>query len=337
MRLPALQLAPIASLVLALSTTGCLCANVQDEVSTEQYDEVFTDEALAELQMGSMTDAERCEAACQQLAMGDETGTGGQGDYDKLLSCEAVGGDDALPTWDPAQTQVTVVCEVEYRSLGFCTGRRPLGHRELAFVGCSRGAWFAEQAYLERASIGAFVELADWLERRGAPSDLVERCREAAADEVVHGDRMAALAEREGFEVPPPRAEPGGDELLAIALHNAVEGCVRESFGALLGAHQARACEDAELRELFARIADDELRHGQLAWDLDAWLLEQLDERERVQVESARIDALAELSRLTWRNAERTPSGLGWPSPELAASMAERFADSVRGARSIAA
>jgi hypothetical protein len=325
------QLAPIAALVLMLAAGGC-CAGVEDDVYKVTHDGTFEAEDLDELRAGMLTDAQRCEAACMRLANGDSTESGDPfgSDYDQLLSCTASGADESLPPWDAAQTEVTVTCQVEHRSPGFCTGRRPLGHRELTFVHRSRAAWFAEQAYLERASVTAFCELATWLADREAPAELVERCRAAAADEVMHAERMATLAQRDGQDVPLAIAEPGPDDLLAVALHNAVEGCVRESFGALLGAYQARTCEDAELRELFTMIAADELRHGQLAWDLHAYLCEQLDTDGRAQVEAARLAALEQLAGATARNAARTPAGLGWPTPELAASMAEHFAGLIR-------
>jgi hypothetical protein len=326
------QLGPIAALVLTLAAGGC-CAGVEDEVLTSNLHGAFETENLDELRAGTLTDAERCAAACMMLGSGDETGgvgVGGGNEYDKMLTCTATGADESLPTWDAAQTEVMVMCQVEFIETGFCTGRRPLGHRELTFMHHTRAAWFAEQAYLERASITAFQELATWLADRGAPAELIERCRAAAADEVVHAELMAAHAERDGLEVPLAIAEPSPDDLLAVALHNCVEGCVRESFGALLGAHQARNCEDAELRELFARIADDELRHGQLAWDLHAYFHSQLDTDGRAQVEAAQLAALDELGRATARNAARTPVGLGWPTPELAANMAEHFAGLVR-------
>jgi hypothetical protein len=328
--MPSVQLASIAVLVLTLAAGGC-CAGVEDEVYISNLDGTFEAEDLDNLRAGTLTDAERCAAACTMLANAD-TGFGGGYDYEELLSCTATGADESLPTWDAAQTEVVVACQVKNIEPGFCTGRRPLGHRELTFAHRSRAAWFAEQAYLERASITAFHELATWLADRGAPAELIERCRAAATDEVVHADRMAAHAERDGHEVPLAIAEPGPDDLLTVALHNAVEGCVRESFGALLGAHQARTCEDAELRELFSRIADDELRHGQLAWDLHAYFQAQLDAAGRAQVEAAQLAALDKLARATARNAARTPVGLGWPSPELAASMAEHFAGLIRRA-----
>lgn len=323
MKVSRVQLAHIAAVVLSLAASGC-CAGVEDEVFTNTLDEVFTDEPLMDIRNSATTDEARCEAACAMI--GEDTEGAG---YDRILSCEAAGGDDSLPTWDPAQTEVTVVCQVEFREPGFCTGRRPLGHHEHSSADCSRAAHFAELAYLEAASIHAFVELAEWLERRAAPAELIERCRAAANDEVLHAELMAAHARRAGAEVEPPHADPGSDELLDVALHNAVEGCVNEAFAAVIALHQARACDEPELREVFDRVATDELRHGQLAWDLHEWLMERLDENGRARVEIAQRKALAALAESIHCNASRVPEGLGWPSPQVAARMAERFAASI--------
>lgn len=320
MKLARVQLSHVAALVLSLAASGC-CMGIEDTVWTSQLDDVFVDEALTEIRDGSSTDEDRCEAGCQKLVF-----DAGEGEYNRTISCVASGGDDQLPTWDPAQIEVTVVCEVEYSEPGFCTGRRPLGHHEQSHAGNDRGAHLADMAHLEAASVRAFVELAEWLELRGAPLELIERCRAAAADEVVHAELMATLARREGAEVAPVIADPGSDDLLAVALHNAVEGCVNEAFAAVIAAHQARVCDEPELRETFARIAVDELRHGQLAWDLHAWLMDQLDDAGRVRVEAAQLRALTQLASSTWNNATEVPDGLGWPSPDVAAGMAERFA-----------
>jgi hypothetical protein len=56
-----------------------------------------------------------------------------------------------------------------------------------------------------------------------------------------------------------------------LAVENAVEGCVRETYGALLATWQARAAAEPRVRAMMAAVAVDETRHAQLAWDLDAW------------------------------------------------------------------
>ena len=57
-----------------------------------------------------------------------------------------------------------------------------------------------------------------------------------------------------------------------IALENAVEGCVREGYAAIVAALQARRAPAPAFRTTMAAIADDEAAHAQLAWDVDAWL-----------------------------------------------------------------
>ena len=95
---------------------------------------------------------------------------------------------------------------------------------------------------------------------------------------------------------------------------------------ALLATAQAHALDDARLRRAFAAIADDECRHGQLAFDVHAWLLARLPSDQRAQVEGARAQALSSLPARAAAVAAATPPGLGWPSPRRAAAMAQRFA-----------
>jgi hypothetical protein len=82
-----------------------------------------------------------------------------------------------------------------------------------------------------------------------------------------------------------------------VALDNAVEGCVRETYGALVAHHQAAHAQDEEIRALMRRIADDETRHAQLSWDIAAWAEAKLTRSERQHLGAARQAALAKLER----------------------------------------
>src|SRR5690606_28429461 len=86
----------------------------------------------------------------------------------------------------------------------FCEGRRPLGHVEGGDEGCEDplGRTLAAMAYLEAASVLAFEQLADQLSGFGAPNELIERCRIAAAEERSHARWLTILAERHGASVP---------------------------------------------------------------------------------------------------------------------------------------
>jgi hypothetical protein len=85
--------------------------------------------------------------------------------------------------------------------------------------------------------------------------------------------------------------------LVAIAIENAVEGCVRETYGAVVGLIEARMSADRGVRRAMERISEDECRHAELAWEVAAWLRERLTDRERAVVDRAMRAAVEELRR----------------------------------------
>lgn len=157
-------------------------------------------------------------------------------------------------------------------------------------------AYLAEAAYLEAASVDAFAIMARELAAHGAPTALRRAARRAAKDEVRHARTMGALARRRGaVPVTPQAPATPVRSLERMALENAVEGCVRESYGALLATYQAQTAADGELRAALGRIAEEETAHAALSWALDAWLQGQLDEPARARVRAARSTAAAAL------------------------------------------
>ncbi len=156
------------------------------------------------------------------------------------------------------------------------------------------GAWLANVATLEAASVTAFARLARALARFEAPGKLVEASRRAIADELAHAAMMGALARRYGARVEAPDVAPAEEPALAqLAIENAAEGQVGETFGALVAACQARAAADPDVRAVFAQIAADEARHAALAHHLALWFERRLGWRERNAVARARQDAIA--------------------------------------------
>lgn len=210
-------------------------------------------------------------------------------------------------------------------------GRRPPGLA--AAPGCAPdvAGFLAHAAWLEAASVPAFERLAAELAALGAPADLIARARAAADDEVRHAAVMAAhagtvIAPVELAATPPRSA-------FDVALDNAVEGCVHEAFAAVLCRHQAAAATDPALAADLAAIADDECAHGDLAWDLAAWLEPRLTPAERAQVAAARAAALASLPGLAVREATHlapAAAALGLPSPSQAAHLAAAFSAAAR-------
>jgi hypothetical protein len=178
-------------------------------------------------------------------------------------------------------------------------GRRPAGFGgEISSApGATPAAYWAACAAFEGASVAAFAVLAEELQHFGAPHALIARARVAAADELRHFEATAALARGSGARdvafprpaLPPPRS------LAAMALENASEGCVGETFAAALALWQAQAASDPATRAALAAIAADELTHAQLAWDVDAWARGLIDEETGRRLTAARAQAGAAL------------------------------------------
>jgi len=82
-----------------------------------------------------------------------------------------------------------------------------------------------------------------------------------------------------------------------MALENAAEGGVRETWGALAAAWQALHAEHLEARAVFRRIAEEEAEHAELSRAVDQWLQSRLSAAERREVELTKRRALHALQR----------------------------------------
>lgn len=193
-------------------------------------------------------------------------------------------------------------------------GRRPEGF-ELSESrrGATRaGRLLGIMAQLEAASVHAFIRLANELRAHGAPPELQARALRAARDEVRHARVMTRLAQSKGSSTGKVRAPSMHVRPLEdIAVENAVEGCVRETFGAALAMVEAETARDAAVRAAMARIAPDETRHAELAWDVGAWLDTQLSDDARARVRLARTQAAEALVKSTQSAAESACVGHG--------------------------
>jgi hypothetical protein len=216
-----------------------------------------------------------------------------------FLSCEVANGfgcdDDAQAFVASDGAPIVIQCDkctiVGRRPAGLAPASSPRAHDVL-------GAFFARVAHLEAASVHAFEALAGDLARLGAPAALVCAARRSACEEVRHAQVTARIARRLGAEPAPVRVGRRKERSLrAIATENAVEGCVRETFGALIAAWQARHARDAGIRRAMRRIATEEARHAALAWAVARWMEPRLDPRARRAVRSARRVAVETLRR----------------------------------------
>lgn len=176
-------------------------------------------------------------------------------------------------------------------------GRRPAELSLCAISGASDvGAFFAEVMQLEAASIDAFAILATELAAHGAPADLIAAAERAGRDEIRHARMAEALMRRFGGEaerpvVPRRPVRP----LREVAIENAVEGCVREAYGAFVASWQAGASRDEAVRAVMRRVAADEIEHAELSFAVAAWAEPLLSPAEREELFAARTEAVETL------------------------------------------
>lgn len=197
------------------------------------------------------------------------------------------------PTWG---NDVVVHCGYT------CLGRRTDGIAEpIACDETELGAVFASRAYLEAVSIHAFARLERELAFHGAPPSLLQAARRARREEIRHTAMTVRLARRFGadvsrFSLPKAPRETAPRTLFDIARENAVEGCVRETYGAVIGLLEASTSSDVEVRRASRTIARDECGHAELAMDVARWIEPLLTPSERAAVRAAADDAIADLA-----------------------------------------
>ena len=183
-------------------------------------------------------------------------------------------------------------------------------------------------AHLEAGAVLAFENLAHELLVHGAPGELILDAQLAAQDEVVHAEMIGDLARSHGAT--PPMAEVTKTRvrsLYEMALDNATEGCVRETFGALMGTYQAETAQDPDIASAMRIIATDETRHASLSWRIGEWLNRQLGDEERSRVRRAQQEAVRELRTEMARGPDpKLAELLGLPTADIATAMVNRLA-----------
>ncbi len=261
------------------------------------------------------------------------------GGFDVLGVMEVGGGATCMATVTEARLAVDPdgsmreVDSVSYDRVTCPVGRRPAGlapaaERESVTPVADL---FAEITRLEASAVAAFDLMIDELTELGAPPSLIDAAREAREDEVRHTESMGELSRVYGAE--PAEAVVGTPKkrsAFEIALENAVEGCVRETYGALVAAHQALKAHDPRVARTMAVVADDEIRHAELSWAVASWLEPRLTDEERAQIRQAKRLAIWELSQ-----AASTPTDdsiirlAGMPDCAAHAAMVARLAEDI--------
>jgi rubrerythrin len=118
--------------------------------------------------------------------------------------------------------------------------------------------------------------------------------------------------------------------LREVAIENATEGCVRETYGAMVAQRQAASAQNPFVRAAFERIAVDEARHSALSWEVDAWAQRRLGRHDRAQLSTARREAVATLERqLQTESSAALQRDAGLPPADEAVETARRLFDAL--------
>jgi hypothetical protein len=139
------------------------------------------------------------------------------------------------------------------------------------------GEWLRD-ALAEHASVASFSAFNLSLLALGAPAALVQASAAAALDEVFHATACFELARRYGGGALGP-APLGMDQLrvdtdlATVAARTFVDGCLGETAAALVARVSLDRCDDPHVRRVLERIAYDEAKHAELAWQFVAWAM----------------------------------------------------------------
>ena len=295
----------------ALTLSACHCPDDGDEVHSFP---ITGAQAAQLLDENGRPITMQCHTLCTELAGGSVVdGAMTDGGLSSLTmspqaspsTCEVVSVDGML--------EARCHWSVHFQCIG---GRRPEGLEEIALRSPTAGEWLARMAWMEAASVDAFEDLARELASFDAPVELVQSAIAAADDERRHAVAIGRLAiVRGAVPTRPSRSPHAARSLAALAIDNAREGGVRETFGALLASHQASFARDVDVRLTMARVARDEARHALLSDRIDAWARPRAGS---VALDQERADAARALeATITTECDDGSAAALGLPSLEL--------------------
>jgi hypothetical protein len=183
------------------------------------------------------------------------------------------------------------------------SGLTPVQRAQLA-------AHWARLGQMEHASIAAFARFQMQLLSLGAPSDLVEACNRALADETSHTRTCFALASAYGgIVLGPARLDIAhcfeDTSLTAIAKLVLREGCLGETVASLEALAAAEVATDPAVKQALTRIAKDELSHAELAFEFLRWALTLSTAEARHEIACEAAQQLADFESNA-RHGERT-------------------------------
>ena len=194
---------------------------------------------------------------------------------------------------DVAVGQVECVGHFQPESM-IMRGRAALSSTRFSDVSDDLGGYFAKAAQEEMTAVFAFQEMLQNLKSFNAPQKLLDDCEKAICDEKRHTIMMSNMAKRHGCEsamVKLPKQQKVS--LFELAKHNAIAGCIEETWAALAAEHQSKHTK--HYIKLFEVIAKDEIFHAQLSWDIHQWLMTKLSKDEQIIIDDLMLKQLQKI------------------------------------------
>jgi hypothetical protein len=207
----------------------------------------------------------------------------------------------------------------------YCEGRNHVAVHSNTQSAVDIPTWFLQATQAEIGSVGAFLLLREELQRLDAPQHFIQQCLEAARDEVQHARLMNNVCRSVGIQPSIPQiSDIPNRSIFDIALENALEGCIHESYAAMQALHQSQHASTPEFRRLFFIIAQDELRHADLSLRIHQWLMTQLSQSQQQTIKEAQQKCLEQLLEFH-ANQPHNPAlnMLGPPEPKKAQELAK--------------
>ena len=138
------------------------------------------------------------------------------------------------------------------------------------------GLFWLQQAEAEHTSIASFARHTLQLISIGAPSDLLIASQAAALDEIEHAKLCyGAASSFIGQAMEPARLDVDGSfgkmnvkDILESVIK---EGCIEETLSAIEAHFRTHYAKDLSVKKTLLKIAIDETRHAQLAWNTVKW------------------------------------------------------------------
>ncbi len=193
------------------------------------------------------------------------------------------------------------------------------------------GAWLAEASHAESGSWMALRAVVRELKAHDAPPELVSSARAASASALNNAAMLETLALRWGVRPRQPKVVSiAVRSLESLAVENASQGCVRETWSALEARYQSLAARDPVIRRTMDRVACDGLRHAEFSWAVDAWARRRLERAARDRVERARVQAVQDLlSALSIERERELCVEAGLPTVATARGLARALGEAL--------